>query len=292
MDTVSGAWSGRDWVCCTFSSNRWTPRSWLRPSLFSMPTNRRRACPRDQFHGLSVRFAVKYESADALIEELIQADFTPKQLTVVSSDHRIQRAAQRRKARAVDSEVWYAEVMRRRSQAERPRQPATRPATPLVAGEVARWLEQFGGEAIVEQVIQEERSKGSAPVRPATPVPPARPAAPSSQQAIPGRKKAAHPGSAKNRRNVPESVPSRLRRRFVEEEPSQRPSQPVPARICGRSGEERVSPPAGCYWTSGQRRPDRSAASNHNPNRSRQFGRRLVPAPIELRCVSSGRSWL
>ena len=33
-------------------------------------------------------------------------------------DHRIQRAAQQRKARAVDSEVWYAEVMRRQSQPE------------------------------------------------------------------------------------------------------------------------------------------------------------------------------
>jgi predicted RNA-binding protein with PIN domain len=160
-----------------------------------------------QFHGLSVRFAVKYESADALIEELIRADFTPKQLTVVSSDHRIQRAARRRKARAVDSEAWYAEVMRRQSQQGRPRQPAARPATPLLAGEVARWLEQFGGEAIVEQVIQEERSKGSAPVRPANPVPPARPAAPPSRQTLPGRKKAAHPGSAKKRRNPANPFP-------------------------------------------------------------------------------------
>jgi predicted RNA-binding protein with PIN domain len=164
--------------------------------------------PREiQFHGLSVRFAVKYESADALIEELIQADFTPKQLTVVSSDHRIQRAARRRKARAVDSEVWYAEVMRRQSQQGRPRQPAARPATPMLAGEVACWLEQFGGEAIVDQVIQEERSKGSVPVRPATPDPSARPAAPPSQQTPSDGKKAAHPGSAKKHRNLANPFP-------------------------------------------------------------------------------------
>ena len=61
--------------------------------------------------GLTVRFAARDDDADTLIEELIRADSAPRRLTVVSSDHRLQRAAHRRRARAVDSDVWYAEVV-------------------------------------------------------------------------------------------------------------------------------------------------------------------------------------
>jgi len=32
------------------------------------------------------------------------------------SDHRLPRAARHRKAKAVDSDVWYAEIVRRRQQ--------------------------------------------------------------------------------------------------------------------------------------------------------------------------------
>ncbi len=65
--------------------------------------------PRTLEHrGLTVRFAAKSGSADELIEELIRADSAPRRLMVVSSDHRLQRAARRRKATAIDSDVWYA----------------------------------------------------------------------------------------------------------------------------------------------------------------------------------------
>ena len=57
----------------------------------------RRACRARCIHrGLTVRFAVRYEEADRLIEELIRADSAPRRLVVVSSDHRLQRAARRR----------------------------------------------------------------------------------------------------------------------------------------------------------------------------------------------------
>ena len=46
-----------------------------------------------QHRGLAVQFASKYPDADCLIEELIQKESAPRQLTVVSSDHRLQRAA-------------------------------------------------------------------------------------------------------------------------------------------------------------------------------------------------------
>ena len=57
-------------------------------------------------HGLDVRFAVGYASADDLLIELIREHHTPKRLTVVSSDHRIQRAAKARGARFFDSQPW------------------------------------------------------------------------------------------------------------------------------------------------------------------------------------------
>ncbi|OUT62829.1 MAG: hypothetical protein CBB71_01240 [Rhodopirellula sp. TMED11] len=57
-------------------------------------------------HGIDVRFSVGYASADDLLIELIREHHTPKRLTVVSSDHRIQRAAKARGARFYDSQPW------------------------------------------------------------------------------------------------------------------------------------------------------------------------------------------
>jgi len=66
------------------------------------------------YHGLVVRFAVGYPDADSLVERIIQEHSSPKHLTVVSSDHRIQRAARRRRAKFVDSELWYQQLSARR----------------------------------------------------------------------------------------------------------------------------------------------------------------------------------
>ncbi|MEA1952674.1 MAG: NYN domain-containing protein, partial [Planctomycetota bacterium] len=75
--------------------------------------------PRVVLHrGLTVRFAARYPDADSLIEELIDEESAPRNLTVVSSDHRIQRAARRRRAIPIDSDIWYQGVLdhRRRRQ--------------------------------------------------------------------------------------------------------------------------------------------------------------------------------
>jgi uncharacterized protein len=95
--------------------------------------------------GLRVHFAPNPGDADALIEELIQRDHSPRQLIVVSSDHRLQRAAKRRRAQSIDSDRWYAEVVQRR--VGRQRQSDDEPPKPtaaLSAGEVAHWLSRFG----------------------------------------------------------------------------------------------------------------------------------------------------
>ncbi len=98
-----------------------------------------------QHRGITVRFAVEQESADALLEELIRRDSAPKHLTVVSSDHRVQRAARRRRARAADSESWWDELgrRRRRGKQEFEQEPA-RPTGPLSDEELAYWLDEFG----------------------------------------------------------------------------------------------------------------------------------------------------
>ncbi|WP_404310299.1 NYN domain-containing protein [Neorhodopirellula lusitana] len=63
------------------------------------------------FLGIDVRFAVDHDEADDLIEELIRSHPVPKHLTVVSSDHRVQRAAKRRRAFRYDSQPWYDDLI-------------------------------------------------------------------------------------------------------------------------------------------------------------------------------------
>jgi predicted RNA-binding protein with PIN domain len=49
------------------------------------------------YHGLHVAFAVDHERADDLIEAMIRRESAPAQLTVVTDDRHIQRAARRRR---------------------------------------------------------------------------------------------------------------------------------------------------------------------------------------------------
>src|SRR5688500_15190902 len=45
------------------------------------------------FAGMSVLFSRGGQDADALLEDLLQGDRAPREMLVVSSDHRVQRAA-------------------------------------------------------------------------------------------------------------------------------------------------------------------------------------------------------
>ncbi len=99
-----------------------------------------------EHRGITVQFAPKDADADTVIEQLIAADSAPKRLTVVSSDHRIQRTAKRRRATAVDSDIWFAQLLRDR--AARTAGSATadvpKPEGELSPGEVEHWLREFG----------------------------------------------------------------------------------------------------------------------------------------------------
>ena len=110
-----------------------------------------------EHRGIRVRFASKHESADELIEELIQVDSAPRRLTVVSSDHRIQRAAKRRRAKAVDSDAWFAAVLRsRRQRKSSAAVTPARPPVPLLEEEVDYWIRQFGGESLLRESLHRE----------------------------------------------------------------------------------------------------------------------------------------
>ncbi|MGW8257276.1 MAG: NYN domain-containing protein [Thermoguttaceae bacterium] len=116
--------------------------------------------------GIKVLFASRYPDADCLIEELILKDSTPKRLTVVSSDHRLQRAARRRKAKAVDSDVWYKEVVKNRLMRQKAAtEESQRPPTPLLAEDVEYWVRQFGGEAELDRWMKQEISGGESDAR-------------------------------------------------------------------------------------------------------------------------------
>ena len=110
--------------------------------------------------GITVRFAANYEDADSQIEELIHSDSVPRRLTVVSSDHRLQRAARRRHAAAIASDVWYAELIRARRQRHQaaPQVPA-RPIVPLLAEDVNYWIRQFGGASELEKLVEQWSAK-------------------------------------------------------------------------------------------------------------------------------------
>ncbi len=83
--------------------------------------------------------------ADDLIEELLPNYTAPRSLTVVSSDHRVQRAARRFQATAIDSEVWVRERLTRRAQRslDEPNDQRAR-ADELSEEDVAMWVAEFG----------------------------------------------------------------------------------------------------------------------------------------------------
>ena len=120
----------------------------------STPTTPRRGCRGRCSTGASPSaMPPGYESADALIEELIRAESAPRRLVVVSSDREIQRAARRRRAKAVASDAWYAELLRaRRERNEAAAEPPDQPPVPLLAEDVEYWIRQFGGAAVAERV--------------------------------------------------------------------------------------------------------------------------------------------
>lgn len=120
---------------------------------------------RDQQFGITILYSARGELADDLIESLIAKHSHPRQLTVVSSDHRIQRAARRRQAKPVDSDVWYRSLLSRSRQESGDGAPL--PADDAASvGDVAGWKKTFGDidlEALEAEVEQESTPRKAKP---------------------------------------------------------------------------------------------------------------------------------
>jgi predicted RNA-binding protein with PIN domain len=102
--------------------------------------------PRTIMHdGITVHFAQRHSDADEMIEELLEQCAAPRSLLVVSSDHRVQRAARHRGASFIDSEQWYIELVetsrKRRSNGD---DGSVKPTGELTADELKYWLREFG----------------------------------------------------------------------------------------------------------------------------------------------------
>jgi predicted RNA-binding protein with PIN domain len=101
------------------------------------------AAREQEYHGIHVRFAVDQGEADDVIETLIRDDSAPRQLVIVSDDHRIQRAAQRRHC-TVSGCSQYLEWLERHRR-ERRRAPHQAEAKPerISEQETLHWLHEF-----------------------------------------------------------------------------------------------------------------------------------------------------
>jgi len=100
--------------------------------------------PRTLAHeGMTVHFARRHSDADEMIEELLEACAAPRSLLVVSSDHRVQRAARHRGAEFIDSDRWYAELRSNQHQ-KIADDTSAKPGGELTADELQYWLGEFG----------------------------------------------------------------------------------------------------------------------------------------------------
>lgn len=93
-------------------------------------------------HGMRIHFAPRGREADELLEELIRDHSSPRALVVVSSDHRIQRAARRRRAKFIDSDQWVA-TSRHTPDPDQPEPDHRDGPSP---DELRAWLDEFNNE--------------------------------------------------------------------------------------------------------------------------------------------------
>ena len=96
-----------------------------------------------EYQGIHVRFAVHQDQADDLIEDLIGHESAPRQLAVVSDDHRLKQAARRRRCQVLGCEEYLAWLEYRRHQSRKsPPDPESKPSEDS-ADEREHWLQVF-----------------------------------------------------------------------------------------------------------------------------------------------------
>ncbi|MGA2172278.1 MAG: NYN domain-containing protein [Sedimentisphaerales bacterium] len=99
----------------------------------------------NNIRNLEVTFSGRSNDCDSVIEQRILASTAPKQLTVVSSDRRLRKAAAARKATAVKSEDFWKDVEKQLSRQRKSKEP-TGKRRGLTESETELWLKAFGLE--------------------------------------------------------------------------------------------------------------------------------------------------
>ncbi|HUQ70956.1 MAG TPA: NYN domain-containing protein [Planctomycetaceae bacterium] len=110
---------------------------------------------------IRVLFAPPGQDADSAIEDLIARHPAAKNLIVVSSDHRLHKAAKRRGAQPVDSEVFWERLQIRpdaRTALVAPKPPAPS-RKPTSSSSTDAWLKEFG-EFSVTDIAAEVQAEG------------------------------------------------------------------------------------------------------------------------------------
>ncbi|HTI50084.1 MAG TPA: NYN domain-containing protein [Planctomycetaceae bacterium] len=101
------------------------------------------------FRNIKVLFANPGGDADVVIQEWLADHSAPKRVTLVSSDHVLQRAARRHRAEFIDSEAFVERLERRRDRSTsagsgQREGDETKPSGGLSAAETAHWMKIFG----------------------------------------------------------------------------------------------------------------------------------------------------
>jgi hypothetical protein len=99
----------------------------------------------DDISNLEVLFAGLAADADTVIGDKIRANTAPKRLTVVSSDRRVVKSAQARKATIVRSDVFWDNLRKQLSRKKTAKEPAEK-RRGLSESETEQWLKLFGLE--------------------------------------------------------------------------------------------------------------------------------------------------
>jgi uncharacterized protein len=99
--------------------------------------------------GVEVIYSGKRE-ADTIILKLVEADFAPKMLTVVSTDREIRRAAERRRCKALTSQEFAQTLLHIQAARIKPKPPKSPEAKGKEKGlnekQTRDWLKEFGFE--------------------------------------------------------------------------------------------------------------------------------------------------
>lgn len=126
-----------------------------------------------QHEGIAVLFANPGQEADDVIEELISRHSAARQLEVVSSDHRLQKAARIRRAMALGSEAFLTLLSRRKiSDKRNPNAEKTSSSeltpTKSSSSDVTFWMREFGPIDVKDLARDDDFPNGAVSTDPRT----------------------------------------------------------------------------------------------------------------------------